>query len=398
MADQGLESVATAKYFSFEIDGAPAEFTPLPDRLAPNVLPNPIGDADGTLTPTPAIGTASGVFAGAANSWHDGNAFQFLFVVEPTHQVPVDAFAFFDQTSPGGPTDWLLKINGQQVATGRTHNDFMFNLESLSLPPLEGTTLFEIVGTGATDPAAIWAIDDVAVGTLVPEPSSLAIMTTALGAFLWKRFRRKRTWGVSSQRRSLTPTPRLAVLVSDSGRTLMNLAMQIKRGKLDAKIDLVICSNPETGGVRLAQRLGLPVKVMPRKQHSGKRSYSRAIFDSIRSTSPDLVCLAGFLPILEIPSDYERRVLNIHPSLLPDFGGKGMYGHHVHEAVLSAGARETGCTVHYCDDEIDHGPVVVQRRCPVLPRDTPRSLDQRVFELGCLAYPKAIQLAAATVA
>jgi len=87
-------------------------------------------------------------------------------------------------------------------------------------------------------------------------------------------------------------------------------------------------------------------------------------------------------------------VLNIHPSLLPDFGGKGMFGLHVHEAVLSAGVTETGCTVHYCDEQIDHGPVLFQRRCPVLPGDTSRTLAARVFQQECLAYPRAIQLAA----
>ena len=102
--------------------------------------------------------------------------------------------------------------------------------------------------------------------------------------------------------------------------------------------------------------------------------------------------LAGFLSLLKIPDDYLGRVMNIHPALLPKFGGQGMYGHHVHEAVLAAGEQESGCTVHFADNQYDHGPVILQRRCPVKSDDTPDSLADRVMAEEREAYPQAIQM------
>jgi phosphoribosylglycinamide formyltransferase-1 len=104
--------------------------------------------------------------------------------------------------------------------------------------------------------------------------------------------------------------------------------------------------------------------------------------------------MAGWLHLLPIPNDFRYRVLNIHPALLPSFGGKGMYGHHVHEAVLAYGAKVSGCTVHYADDTYDTGPILVQKCVPVLEGDTPTSLAARVFEAECEAYPEAIELIA----
>jgi phosphoribosylglycinamide formyltransferase-1 len=101
--------------------------------------------------------------------------------------------------------------------------------------------------------------------------------------------------------------------------------------------------------------------------------------------------MAGFLSLWTIPPDLAGRVLNIHPALLPKFGGKGMHGHHVHEAVLAAHETESGCTVHYADNTYDTGPIILQRKVPVLPADTPDSLAARVFEQECLAYPEAIR-------
>ena len=114
-------------------------------------------------------------------------------------------------------------------------------------------------------------------------------------------------------------------------------------------------------------------------------------YSQIRSQAVDLVCLMGFLLLLPIPADFERRVLNIHPALLPDFGGEGMYGNHVHAAVLAGGRAESGCTVHYCDNLYDHGEIILQRRCPVLPNDTVETLATRVFEEEKKAYPEALR-------
>ena len=184
----------------------------------------------------------------------------------------------------------------------------------------------------------------------------------------------------------------LAVLISGSGRTMVNIARLVEQGELDARIVIVIASRPDASGIDRARELGLPVHIVPRKQYAGVEQFSDAIWSLIRPARADLVCLAGFLSLLKIPEDFTGRVINIHPALLPKFGGKGMYGHHVHEAVLAAGEAESGCTVHVCDNEYDRGEILVQQRCPVLPQDTTQTLATRVFEQECLAYPQAIRL------
>jgi formyltetrahydrofolate-dependent phosphoribosylglycinamide formyltransferase len=161
---------------------------------------------------------------------------------------------------------------------------------------------------------------------------------------------------------------------------------------MSAHIALVISSNPAAGGIERARRAGLPVEVIRREDHPSLASFSEAIFARCRAVQPDLVTLAGFLKLIKIPPDFVERVMNIHPGLLPAFGGKGMYGHRVHEAVLQAGARTSGCTVHFVDDQYDHGPIILQRTVPVLDTDTPETLAARVFEQECEAYPEAIRL------
>jgi formyltetrahydrofolate-dependent phosphoribosylglycinamide formyltransferase len=183
------------------------------------------------------------------------------------------------------------------------------------------------------------------------------------------------------------PTPpRLAVLLSGSGRTLLNLLDRIADGTLGATIPLVIASR-ECLGARRARERGVPaVAVIPGEIPAA------TLVRALHEHAIDWVVLAGYLKFVHIPSGYERRVVNIHPALLPGFGGPGMYGRHVHEAVLASGARESGCTVHFCDEQFDRGPIILQKRCPVLPGDTPDTLAARVFELECLAYPEALQL------
>ena len=185
---------------------------------------------------------------------------------------------------------------------------------------------------------------------------------------------------------------RLAVLISGGGRTMLNLHEVIHRGELNAEIAVVIGSRPELAGLARAKAAGLRVEVVDRKAFGNVDAFSEHIFRIVRDAGADLVCLAGFLSLLNIPADYEGRVINIHPALLPKFGGKGMYGHHVHEAVLAAGERESGCTVHHCTNVYDEGGTIVQRRVPVMPGDTADTLAARVFEQECIAYPEAIRL------
>jgi phosphoribosylglycinamide formyltransferase-1 len=189
-------------------------------------------------------------------------------------------------------------------------------------------------------------------------------------------------------------TPRLAILLSGSGTTLQNLIDQIADGRLTARIVQVVSSKSNVQGIERARSAGLPTAVVERKQFDSVEAFSAATFEHCRAARADLVCLAGFLQLLRIPAEFAGRVLNIHPALLPAFGGKGMYGHHVHEAVLKAGVAESGCTVHLVDDEYDHGPIVVQKRVPVRPGDTRDTLAARVFAAECLAYPEAIQIVA----
>ena len=180
-----------------------------------------------------------------------------------------------------------------------------------------------------------------------------------------------------------TTTTRLGVLLSGTGRTLTNLLDQIRRNLLSAEVACVVADRDGIKGVEIAKGQGLPHYVEPS---------SPRVFEILREHQVDLVCLCGYQRLLQIPNDYEHRVINIHPALLPKHGGKGYFGHHVHEAVLAAGDTESGCTVHYCTREYDEGPTLLQRRVPVKPDDNADTLAARVFEQECEAYPEAIRL------
>lgn len=184
------------------------------------------------------------------------------------------------------------------------------------------------------------------------------------------------------------PSLRLAVLISGSGSTLQNLIDRTGAAELPATIVGVVASRVGIFGIGRAERAHLPVRVVERKPVA---TFSERVFAAVRASEPDFVILAGWLQLLQIPADFENRVLNIHPSLLPAFGGPGMYGRHVHEAVLASGATVSGCTVHFADNTYDTGPIVLQRQVPVLKSDTPDTLAARVQAAECEAYPDAIR-------
>jgi len=191
----------------------------------------------------------------------------------------------------------------------------------------------------------------------------------------------------------MTKAPiRLAVLVSGGGTTLQNLLDRSADGRLRAEVVQVLASSAEAFALERAQRAGIPAEAVSRKEAGSVAEFSRRLFEPCRAARAELVCLAGFLQLLQIPEDYRGRVMNIHPALIPAFCGKGYYGAHVHEAVLASGVKVTGCTVHFADNEYDAGPIILQRCVPVLDDDTPESLARRVFTEECAAYPEAIRL------
>jgi len=185
---------------------------------------------------------------------------------------------------------------------------------------------------------------------------------------------------------------RLGVLISGGGRTVMNILEYIKQGKLNAEVAVVISSLSTVAGVERAKNAGLDVKIIRTKDYPDIDEFSKRIEEELVAANVDLVIQAGWLCLWKIPARYENRVMNIHPALLPSFGGQGMWGHHVHEAVLAAGCKVSGCTVHFCTNEYDKGPIIVQRACEVKEQDTPDTLADRVFEQECIAYPQAIRL------
>jgi len=189
-----------------------------------------------------------------------------------------------------------------------------------------------------------------------------------------------------------TKSTRLGVLISGGGTTMINIFEQINAGKLNAEIAVVISSRSAVGGVEKAKKAGLNVKVIRKKDFADIGSFSNEIEDELTNANVDLVIQAGWLCHWKVPEKYTDRVMNIHPALLPSFGGQGMWGHHVHEVVLENGCKISGCTVHFCTNEYDKGPIIVQRSCPAKDTDDPDTLAARVFEQECIAYPEAISL------
>jgi phosphoribosylglycinamide formyltransferase-1 len=187
-------------------------------------------------------------------------------------------------------------------------------------------------------------------------------------------------------------TLNLAVLISGSGTTLQNLIDVIAAGQLDARIGVVVASRPDIAGVDRAAAAGLRCHIVDRRVLTDISAFSERVFGHCIEAEVDLICLGGWLSLLDIPQRYAGRIMNIHPALLPSFGGKGMYGANVHRAVLDHGCKVSGCTVHFVDQTYDNGPIIMQRTCPVLEDDTPEALAHRVFELEKIALPEAVRL------
>ncbi len=184
---------------------------------------------------------------------------------------------------------------------------------------------------------------------------------------------------------------RLALFISGTGGNALNLLEACAAGRVPATPVLGLSSSARAAGVERLAAKGLPVAVVTRPAFPDDRSFSQACFARAREAGADVIALCGWLKKLEVPADWEGRILNIHPGLLPAFGGPGMYGMHVHRAVLEAGAAESGCTVHLVDNVYDHGRILAQARVPVLPGDTPEALQQRVYQQEMALYPAALR-------
>jgi phosphoribosylglycinamide formyltransferase-1 len=191
----------------------------------------------------------------------------------------------------------------------------------------------------------------------------------------------------------LSERPRIAVAVSGSGRSLGNLIERSRDGRLNAEVALTIADRGKLKAIDIAEAAGVPVALLRPRQFASPAAFSEAVFEAVEAHECRLLVLAGFLRLLPIPERWESRVINIHPSLLPKHGGAGYYGERVHASVLEAGDTESGCTVHYVDNEFDNGPPILQRRVPVLADDTVESLAARVFAEECEALPQAVELA-----
>ncbi len=184
----------------------------------------------------------------------------------------------------------------------------------------------------------------------------------------------------------------MAVLISGGGTTLRNLIQKIRGKELAAEIRLVLSTDPGAGGLQHARDAEIPWQVVRRKDFASTESFSEAVFRSCQQADVDLIVMGGFLKHVLIPAEWHGRVVNIHPSLIPSFCGHGYYGNRVHQAVLEYGCKVSGCTVHFVDNQYDHGPIILQKVVPVQNDDTPETLAARVFEQECQAYPEALQL------
>ncbi len=191
------------------------------------------------------------------------------------------------------------------------------------------------------------------------------------------------------------PPLRIAVLLSGSGTSLENLCEQIDAGHVPAEVVLVIGSKAKAFGLERARRRRETRDDEPRKQYPDVADFNDAPHAELARHDVDLVAMLGFLSPFETRGTRSGRVINVHPALIPAFSGRGYYGHHVHEAVIEAGVKLSGATVHFADDEYDHGPIILQETVPVTDDDTPDTLAEKVQALERRLVPEAVRLIAA---
>lgn len=184
---------------------------------------------------------------------------------------------------------------------------------------------------------------------------------------------------------------KIAVWISGGGTTLDNILDCVSTGSLDVDVCLVVSSHANVGGIEVARAAAIETQIVMKSIFTSPEGYCLEMFRRCRELDVDYVVMAGFLKHVLIPNDFTNRVVNIHPSLIPAFCGKGMYGSRVHQAVVEAGVTESGCTIHFVDNEFDHGPIIYQQTVPIARDDVAEDVRARVFVAECEAYPKVLR-------
>ena len=186
---------------------------------------------------------------------------------------------------------------------------------------------------------------------------------------------------------------KIAVFVSGGGSNFIAIYRQIIQGNILGKIVMVFSNNPNCGAIKFAEGNSIPIFIINAARYPNPYTRDEFLFKTCLEAEIDLICLAGFMKMLpqNIVKQYEYRILNIHPGLLPEFGGKGFYGTRVHEAVISTGKKESGATVHFVDEIYDHGPIILQKKVEVMETDTPESLAARVLKLEHELFPEVVK-------
>jgi len=186
---------------------------------------------------------------------------------------------------------------------------------------------------------------------------------------------------------------KIAVFVSGGGSNFKAIHHQIQKREIPGEIVLVISNNPNCGAIEYANENSIPIIIINAVQYPNPHTRDEFLIETCLKAEIDLICLAGYMKMLPpaFVKQYENKILNIHPGLLPEFGGKGFFGMRVHEAVINSGKRESGATVHFVDEIYDHGPIILQKKVEVLETDTAESLAARILKLEHELYPEVVK-------
>lgn len=184
------------------------------------------------------------------------------------------------------------------------------------------------------------------------------------------------------------------MFASGRGSNFQALAEAISKENIDARIVVVISNNSNAGALALARSLHIPALHLSQIQFPSQDAFTQSVLSTLESHGVDLIVLAGYMKKIDpaVIRRYRNRIINVHPALLPLFGGQGMYGHFVHEAVIAQRADRSGATVHVVDEEFDHGPIILQESIPVDSDDTPDTLAKKVLRIEHMILPKAVEM------